>query len=172
MTSKINVILIGFMACGKTTIGKELSNLLGYEFLDTDALIEKGAGTTIKEIFNTQGESCFRALEALTLEQLQGISGHVISVGGGAVVNQANFNLLHTLGVMIFLDTPFEDILRNLKGSFRPLIGDRLDAVKTRELYDKRLPIYQKADYTFSTANKSISEISEALASLIRSIGR
>ena len=85
-----NIILTGFMGSGKTEVGKRLAQRLGYAFLDTDKLIEEKTGKSISEIFREEGESSFRELETEVIKNLSGITGYIISTGGGIVIREEN----------------------------------------------------------------------------------
>ena len=90
----MNIILIGFMGAGKTTVGRKLANRLGYFFLDTDQQIEKQQGCTIEEIFRYAGEATFRDLETKLLENLQSVRNTILSTGGGMFIHSKNQELL------------------------------------------------------------------------------
>ena len=100
-----NIILIGYMGCGKTTVGKNLARITGYTFTDTDEMIEKEQVRTISEIFATDGEEAFRKMETKLLEQLiqEQIIQLVISTGGGMPLREKNRKLLAELGTVIYL---------------------------------------------------------------------
>ncbi len=164
-----NIILIGFMGCGKTTFGKWLSDRQQMNFIDTDEMIEKIEGRSINEIFAANGEEYFRDLETQMLKLLLGTpkseyrlnKSTVISVGGGLPVRKENRELLHKLGRVIFLDTSVDELVRRLSGdNTRPLLkGEDLRA-KIENLMEKRLDIYDDtADYIVSTDNKNLNEI-------------
>lgn len=119
-----NIILIGFMGTGKTTIGRLLSGRLGRPFIDTDAAIEEITGKTIPQIFARDGVTRFRSEEALLVKKLAGLDGLVIATGGGMVLNPENVRLLKENGVLITLAAEPEVIyqrVRNVKN--RPLLG-------------------------------------------------
>ena len=100
---KNNLILIGYMGCGKSSVGHQLSDFFSAPFLDTDQLIEKKEGCSIKEIFSRQGEEAFREMETECLKELlnQRIQGTIISVGGGLPLREENRKLLNRLGQVI-----------------------------------------------------------------------
>lgn len=154
----MNIILIGFMGSGKTTIGKVLAKKKNLKFIDTDDIIEKQQNLTIKDIFNNFGETYFRQLEKQAIEQLKDCKDCVISVGGGAVMYHNNLDILKNTGITIFLDRPMQKILNNLKGKFRPLVGNTIDEDKLRELLDNRYPTYKKADVILNTERLSIEQ--------------
>jgi len=143
------IYLVGFMGCGKSTVGRALADELGWNFFDLDHEIESGAGSSIGEIFDDQGEEMFRALESAALaKRVRSVeSGHpqVIALGGGALMNDQNFELVINHGVVVWLDAPFDLIERRVAAeSHRPLARDRQ---KLRELFDLRLPRYAQADF-------------------------
>lgn len=154
----MNIILIGFMGSGKTTIGKELAKAKNMKFIDTDDLIESRQGISIKEIFAVHGEPRFREIEAEVLNSLAGIDGHVISVGGGAVMRTGNMSTLKGIGTVVFLDAPLKKIISNLKGNFRPLVGNTIDEDNLRRLLDTRYPTYSQADIIVHTDNLDIKQ--------------
>src|SRR5579864_5069943 len=130
------IYLVGFMGCGKSTVGRALADELGWSFFDLDDEIEGGAGSTISEIFDKQGEPIFRALEAAALAKrvkaVQSGRPQVIALGGGALMQDENFELIANNGVTVWLDAPFELIERRVAAeSHRPLARD---PQKLREL--------------------------------------
>ncbi len=159
----MNIVLIGFMASGKTTVARKLSELMSYGFADTDSLIENEAGCTIKEIFQEQGEEVFRQLENKVIRSLIDRTYTVVSVGGGAVMFYDNLALLKAIGITVFLDTPLEQIYKNLEGSYRPLIGAAINKDEVEKLYMKRLSTYMQADLVIKTENKSIEDIAREI---------
>lgn len=159
----MNIVLIGFMGSGKTTIGKALASILNMKFIDTDELIENQQGITIKDIFADFGELRFRTIETEIIKSLELIDGHVISVGGGAVMKEENFKALKDIGLIIFLDAPIDKIIKNLVGSFRPLVGNTIDRDKMSELLKSRYSTYRKADIIVNTDKLNIQETIEAI---------
>lgn len=159
----MNIVLIGFMGSGKTTIGKALASILNMKFIDTDELIENQQGITIKDIFADFGELRFRTIETEIIRSLELIDGHIISVGGGAVMKEENFKALRDIGLIIFLDAPIDKIIKNLEGSFRPLVGNTIDRDKMSELLKSRYSTYRKADIIINTDKLNIQETIEAI---------
>jgi len=158
--SKPNIILTGFMATGKSTVGKELAARLGYEFLDLDSLIEGVAGMPISQIFATQGEERFRAMESRMVEQAARRDACVIATGGGAIMNPGNLEALKRSGMLIALTAKLETILERLgTGEDRPMLwgGDPLERI--RFLLAERAPAYAKADLTVDTTEQSIEQV-------------
>lgn len=140
-----NIVLIGFMGCGKTTLGKYISANKGYDFCDTDDLIEKNEGRTINEIFATEGEDYFRQLETDTIKNMIGkVSDSVISVGGGLPVKEENRALLRELGFCVYLRTSREELIKRLKNNTsRPLLAGGEIEKKIDDLMAKRKDIYE-----------------------------
>lgn len=172
----INIILIGFMGCGKSTFGKWLADRQQMEFVDTDEFIEKIEGVTINEIFATKGEEYFRTLETRVLKMFLGETDEVygknaldkstvISVGGGLPVREENQKLLSKLGKVVFLDTSVDELVKRLTGdSTRPLLKGGDLRKKIESLMEARLDIYDDvADYAVTTDGKSLYEIYEEL---------
>jgi len=159
----MNIVLIGFMGSGKTTIGKALSSQKGFQLIDTDEMIEKEYSMTIKDIFSSYGEARFREMEKRAIEQLQGIDNHVISVGGGAVMFYDNLAALKKVGITVFLDAPLNKIILNLRGKFRPLVGNTIEEDKLQKLLESRYLTYKKADVVINTEALDIQQTVDAV---------
>lgn len=167
---KKNIILIGFMGCGKTSIGIRLAKKLSYSFIDTDSLIVEKAGRPISEIFEADGEEYFRRMETELLKELNSkIDGAVISTGGGMPIREENKELLRTLGQVIFLDATKETILKRVEGDTkRPLLAYENREERIQELLTKRLPFYQSCAHTvIDTCDKSFFEIIDEIEGLM-----
>lgn len=157
-----NIILIGFMGCGKTTIGKKLAASLNYSFLDTDECIEQKEKQSIKELFKERGETYFRACETKVLETLNEETNRtVISTGGGMAVQKQNVELLRALGVVIYLSVTSETVMKRLrKDESRPLLQGENGAKRIKELLESRLLAYKTCcHYQIVTDGKDISTI-------------
>lgn len=136
-----NIVLTGMPGCGKTTLGLLLAKKLKFPFIDTDDLIEKQMGMSIPLIFETLGETEFRKIESQVAKEVGKYQGHVISTGGGMVLNPLNMESLSQNGTVLFLNRPLEALA--LKG--RPL-SKSMDSL--REMTTKRIPLYKKySDY-------------------------
>lgn len=168
-----NIVLCGFMGCGKSTVGKNLARKTGRKFLDMDSYIEQKAGMSVSRIFEKYGESGFRDLEHKACTELCKMSGLVIASGGGAFTFERNVEVFKGRDAIVLLDVPLEAIRQRLKGDkTRPLLQrpDRDRAMK--ELYEKRLPLYRAAaDITvrgkktpLGTAFEIIGKLSKAEA--------
>ena len=142
-----NVILIGFMGCGKSTIGKRLSYVLRKPFLDTDRMIEKKEDMTISELFDRKGEEYFRDMETACIKELMEESGeYVIAVGGGIVLREENRRLLKKLGKVIYLRADADTIYERLKNdNTRPLLQGDNPREKIRTMMAQRWDIYEEA---------------------------
>jgi shikimate kinase len=142
----INLYLIGMMGAGKSSTGAELAQALGYQFFDTDAVIEAAAGQPIPEIFAHRGEAAFRQLESQVLAELSAYRRLVIATGGGIVTQQQNWSYLHH-GIVVWLDVPPAILQNRLAGDRgRPLLqGQDWDAKLTR-LLAQRHSLYAQAD--------------------------
>jgi shikimate kinase len=143
------IYLVGFMGCGKSTVGRALADELGWRFVDLDAEIEKAEGTPIAEIFDTRGEAAFRLIEAAalrnTVRKIECGQPHVVALGGGAFLQDNNATLLSDKGVSIWLDCPFAMVQQRVGGDLqRPLARE---PEKFRALYETRRPLYARADY-------------------------
>jgi shikimate kinase len=160
-----NIVLCGFMGCGKTTAGKIISSRLGLEFVDMDSFIESREGAAVSEIFSKKGEKYFRAAESAAARELSAKSGAVISAGGGALLNPANASELRRGGVIVYLDVPVGEIALRLKNDrSRPLLAGPGGAQAMRRLYVERAPLYRAAaDITVSIPRGSAPENSASL---------
>lgn len=141
-----NIILCGFMGCGKTTVGKILADRLRYTFIDTDIFIEQRENMTVSEIFKEKGEPYFRNLETEVTENLGEQDGLVIATGGGMMLDPKNAQNLNKTGLSFWIKITPETVLKRLDGdTTRPLLqrDDKEQAV--RELIAKREPLYAAA---------------------------
>jgi shikimate kinase len=157
----MNVVLIGFMASGKTSVGRRLARRLGYRFVDTDHFIEEELGCTIAELFTTKGEAYFRDLETRLARRLVKLDNAVISTGGGFAITPGNLELLKQAGPVVFLKAGLDDILQRLeRDTRRPKLkeGDDLRTTVTK-LLEQRLPRYEEADFVVETAQKGMNRV-------------
>lgn len=141
-----NIILCGFMGCGKSTVGKNIARKTGKHFLDMDTYIEEKAGMSVSEIFEKCGESGFRDMEHEACKELSQMSGYIIASGGGAFTFSRNAEVFKGKDTIVLLDVPLDIIkfrLRNDKT--RPLLQKPDKDKVMQELYEKRLPLYSSA---------------------------
>ena len=139
-----NFVLVGFMGCGKTTVGRRLASLTGHRFVDADELIVKDQGKSISAIFAERGEGGFREIEERVLSELVGVAGIVLSTGGGAILREANRITLKKIGIIIWLDAQ-PDVLfeRAMRSGRRPLLKTENPRQAFDSLLAERRPIYQ-----------------------------
>lgn len=157
-----NVILIGFMGCGKTTVGLRLSYRLRRAVIDTDKEIEKEEKRAISDIFATDGEAYFRDKETACLQKLiESANNQIISVGGGLPLREENRRLLHELGQVFYLCAKGETIYERLKDdTTRPLLQGGDPLTKIEALLQERDSYYRAAaDVVIDVDGKSFSEI-------------
>lgn len=162
-----NIILIGFMGCGKTSVGKRLAEELHMDFLDTDEWIEKKQQKTIAEIFDTEGESAFRRMETECLKELLQYQGDsfVLSVGGGLPIREENRKLLSQIGHVVYLKVSPEIVFRRLQNDrTRPLLQGMNPRGRIFDLMSARKSYYESAaDYIMEADNKTFAQIIEEI---------
>ena len=148
------------MGAGKSSVGRAVAEQLGFEFVDTDEMIESRTGKSIPQIFATDGEAHFRELEHKIVEQLQGSTDRVISTGGGLPTNQANLDSLKTHALVVCLWCSAERIWERVRHqSHRPLLQTPDPQAKIRELLAARAPFYRQADVLLNTDNRSMRQV-------------
>lgn len=157
-----NIILVGYMGSGKSTVGRKAAKAVDYTFLDTDFLIEKEEGMVISKLFEEKGEAYFREKETETIRKLLGEpKGNIIATGGGLPMKEGNAGLLKELGTVIYLKAETDTLLQRLSGdTTRPLLqnGDLREKIET--MLAIRGPVYEKcADVVLQTDNMSFYEI-------------
>jgi shikimate kinase len=140
-----NIVLIGFMGSGKSTVGRELHQRLGYPWVDMDHVIEQRAGKPITAIFADSGEAAFRDMETRLLVELAepGSQRKIISTGGGVIGREENRRLLRELGYVVWLHAPVGVVIeRTAKNRDRPLLHTEDPAARIAELLALREPLY------------------------------
>jgi shikimate kinase len=156
--------LVGFMASGKTTIGRALAQELGWPFIDIDTEIEAREGQAISRIFLERGETRFREIETEVINQFASGSSAVVALGGGAFVQPANRELIESRGVTLWLDCPLERIRKRLgDDSTRPLAANRNGLEK---LFADRRPLYARANYRVDVDTDDLPEIVRRILTL------
>ncbi len=150
---KKNIVLIGMPACGKTTIGKLLSEQLERPLFDSDKIITKKSGRTISDIFEKDGEKAFRKLESEAIFELSGKTGVIIATGGGAVLDPENIRNLSKNGKIYFLDRPVDSLVPT---DDRPT-ASTAEAIKKR--FEERYPLYKKYADKIIDASFGIDEV-------------
>lgn len=147
MTIRSNIVLVGPMGAGKSTVGRLLASRLGFGFVDTDSVIEDRTGADIPWIFDVEGEEGFRNRETAVLQDLLSEqSPMVIATGGGIVTRAENIPLLRELGQVFFLQASLEQLTaRTSKDKKRPLLQVKDPKAKIEQLLRERTPLYQQA---------------------------
>jgi shikimate kinase len=146
------LILVGLPGVGKTTIGRAAARRLGRTFLDFDEEIERRSGMEVREIFRLKGEEHFRALEFGLTRELSSTGGMVLSPGGGWITQPGSVELLRSTGRIIYLRASPEAVARRLRRvETRPLLAGRDPVVALRELYEKRVALYETAHVILDT---------------------
>jgi shikimate kinase len=162
------IYLVGFMASGKTTIGRLLADELGWSFADLDEDIEAAHGSPVSEIFEKHGEGKFRTAEKEAVRrritEIERGKPMVLALGGGAFADEANQTLLHNNGVTIWLDCSFPRVCARVEGTTnRPLARD---PEKFQQLYHERKHSYSKAEYRIEVETDNPAEVVQAILKL------
>lgn len=156
-----NIVLVGFMGCGKSSVGRRLAWSTGHRFLDTDELVVKAAGLSIPQIFSQRGEAAFRELESAALTELSGVCGIVLSTGGGAILSEDNRILLRKIGVVAWLDAD-EDVLfeRASRSGRRPLLQTENPRARFDALLADRRSLYSDvSDFRIDSTGLTHDEV-------------
>lgn len=157
---KRNIILGGFMATGKSSVGRRLAILLGYDFLDLDTLIAAEAGMPIAQIFSAQGEPAFRAIESRMAARVAGRTGCVVATGGGTIVNPRNLETLKRSGVVVALTADPDTILARLGSTEdRPMLWGEDKRERIRLLLEQRADAYAQADLIVDASANTIDHV-------------
>jgi shikimate kinase len=169
----VNIYLIGLMGVGKTTTGKRLAEQLGYQFFDTDALIEQVAGCSISEIFAQSGEAQFRNLETQVLAEVAAYPRLVVATGGGMVLKPMNWSYLHH-GIVVWLNVDLAQLAIRLTGDqSRPLLAadasptgefSQTQVQKLQTLWAERQHLYGQADLEIAVTNtQTVDQVVEQI---------
>ena len=165
----MKVILIGYRAAGKTTVGKLLAMLLKVPFYDSDSVVEEIVNSPVRNIVAHHGWEYFRKKETEAIQLLSEKGDCVIATGGGVVLNAENVKLLKQMGVIAWLNAPIKDIIDRLNedaqnNAARPQFTTDDLAQETMDIFAERLPLYKKsADFMVGTAGKSTPQIAETI---------
>lgn len=162
---KNHVALTGFMAAGKSTIGKKLARKLGVKFYDIDEMVVTEHGP-VSDIFYAQGEQQFRHYEYEAICRVLEDEPGIIALGGGAVTYDESLKLLKKRTYRVFVKVPPEQILGRLRRSrtVRPLLGPTPSLTKIKELYSARMPRYSHSDYVVEAEDLSTAQIVDQIA--------
>jgi shikimate kinase len=170
MTARPNLILVGYMGAGKSSVGRLAAHRLGFQFIDTDALVVSRTGMEITDIFAQLGEAHFRDLETNAIESLMSLNRCVIATGGGAVLREKNRELLRALGYVVLLtaseDAIFDRVSRN---SRRPLLRTENPRATIARMLEERRPSYEAAAHLIvDTTERSHEEAADAVIQAAR----
>lgn len=163
----MRVVLTGFMGTGKTVVGRRLATHLGRTLLDTDALVERATGRTVREIFAADGEPRFRELERAAVAEACAAGDVVVSTGGGTLVDERNRAALADRGLLVCLTASPRVIARRVRGSVaeRPLLSGHPSLTgRIRELLDARAAVYGRVPLQIDTSNLSIDDVVAEIA--------
>jgi shikimate kinase len=171
MLGQRNVYLIGPMGSGKTAVGRRLAMLLGKQFLDSDAEIEKRTGVDIRYIFEKEGEARFRQREREVIAALTALDGVVVATGGGVILDPVNRERLAKTGIVVYLETTIDTLVRRTKAAkTRPLLmnGDPEDVLERMMVV--RRPLYEKAaDLRIETTGRQVRAVAADIQQRLRS---
>lgn len=162
-----NIVLMGFMGTGKTTVGKKLAARLGLKFVDMDHIIESRAGKAISRIFAEDGEPHFRELERVLAAELSAREGLVVGCGGGVVLNSDNVRSFSRTGLVVCLTAPAEVIFkRTASASHRPLLEQQDRLQRIVDLLEKRRALYAAIPHQIDTGTLSADQVVDAILPL------
>lgn len=169
------IFLIGYMGCGKSSLGRKLAKAGGMEFMDMDSIIEQREGASISDIFHYQGEEYFRDAERALIEELGTAEDDmVISTGGGAPAWQNNMELMNSLGATIYLRRTAQQIASRLsphgrqkRPKLRGLNDEELVAFMTTNMAERE-PFYSKAKYCVDCAERSDAELIDYILQIVK----
>lgn len=164
-----NLILIGPMGCGKTTVGKQLAKRARLDFVDSDHMIEDRCGVSISTIFDIEGEEGFRKRETKMLTELCARTGIVLATGGGAIATEENRIILRKSGFVVYLKTTIEtQLARTQKNQNRPLLENVDAESKITELMEERGSFYeQEADLIVMSGDRIVSKVVEEIIQVV-----
>ncbi|MCM0650676.1 shikimate kinase [Clostridium swellfunianum] len=159
-----NIVLIGMPGCGKTSIGKIVSEKLFLPFYDVDEYLEAKEGKPIKDIF-LKGEAYFRELESSSIKEIVNNCPSVISTGGGAVKVPRNMEILQKNSIIIFINRPLENIIKDIDTSTRPLLLEGQS--KLYKLFEERYPLYMQFNDLEVLNDTTIEEAADSIIKLL-----
>jgi len=166
-----NILIVGPMGAGKSTVGRQLAEALAFEFKDSDQEIQRRTGVDIPTIFEYEGEEGFRNRERQVIDELSQESSIVLATGGGAVLRPDNRQDLTSRGVVIYLHcSPEQQYSRTSRDRNRPLLHTEDPLTRLRELMEERDPLYrQVADFVVSTERRGTSSVVKEISRRLES---
>ncbi len=167
-TLEKNIALIGFMAVGKSAIGRTLARRLRRRFVDLDRVIEKAEGSKVREIFERKGEAYFRQLEKQALTTVLEANNQVIATGGGVILDDANIQILRDKALLIGLSAELDVLLaRAGDASKRPLLQGSDRREKIEALLRQRGSRYAQAHVTIDTSNLTVDQVVKKIIGML-----
>ena len=164
-----NIVLVGFMGTGKTSVGKILAERLEMPMIDTDDIIVEDSGTDIPEIFAQYGEARFRDLESAAVCKAANLENHVISTGGGVVLRESNLDMLKCNGIVFCLTATTTEIWQRVGGeTHRPLLQAPNPLGKIEQMLIERRPFYARADHQIPTTGLSIRAVTDKIVEIFQ----
>lgn len=164
----MNIVLVGFMGTGKTSVAKKLSKLTGLPYISTDELIEERENKSINDIFEQNGEPYFRKAEKEIVREISQLDGIIIDAGGGVMLDEENIRHFKNKGVIICLNARSEVILKRMQGKKnRPLLNVSDKLARIKELLDKRESSYKKADNFIDTSDLNVDAVIEEIRKIL-----
>ncbi len=166
-----NLVLIGFMGVGKSSVGRLAADQLRFEFVDTDALVEARAGKSVSRIFAEDGEPAFRVSEREVVRQLEQRRGVVVAAGGGLAADLANLASLRTHAFVVCLWASAETLWNRVRHQqHRPLLQTPEPQARIRQLLAEREPFYRQADLLVNTERRSARDIAQLVVHHFRAV--
>lgn len=166
---KSNIILIGFMGVGKTSVGKKVAEILDMEFVDTDLMIEKSVGMSARKIFSLYGEAFFREKEAQVIRDLANKMNAVLATGGGVVLNPINVEILSNMGIIVWLKAPLELIYERIQSDINRPLSYNKSIEDIKGIYFKRHDLYDKyCNFAIDISGRSIEETALQIVDLYK----
>ena len=169
----MNIILIGYRCTGKTSVGKKIAERLAFPFYDTDEIIQRHTGKTIREIVDEEGWDAFRVTERAIIKTLPSLADAIIAAGGGAIMDAENREVLRNNALCVWLTADVRTIVERIRtdrasnAQRPPLSSDGLER-ETTEILESRRPLYQElADATVDTSGKAIDAIVDEVLSAL-----
>ena len=174
MKIKANIVFIGFMATGKTSVAKVVARKMGKKYVSTDGLVVKRSKKTVAQIFEEKGEEAFRRLEVGSVEKVSKMKNVVIDCGGGIVINKINVDRLKRNGIIFLLKAASDTILeRNSKEEGkRPLFKVEDQTTEIEKMLKIREPLYESsADYAINTTNLNVEQVAGKVIEILENVG-
>ena len=163
------ISLVGLPGSGKSTIGRQLAARLNLQFFDSDSVIERRLGCSIREFFEREGEPAFRDIEQTVIDDLSQTPNCVVSTGGGSVLRPANRDMLRTRCETVYLHSPPQEIFRRLRNDRnRPLLQVADPLARLESLYSERDPLYREtASFVVETGRPSVSTVVNTIVTVL-----